>query len=142
MVKNIFNKEVSNEIINRINCIKPDTQPKWGTMSPAQMFSHCSVTYEMVCENIHKKPNAFFRLILKLFVKKSVTGEKPYKHNLKTAPQFIIKETKDFEKEKQRLMNYIIRTQEHGADYFDSKESNSFYGNGPYRMIIPPRRIP
>jgi hypothetical protein len=126
MLKNIFYKEISSEIIFRINKLKPDSKAQWGTMTSAQMFAHCSVTYEMVYENIHKKPNAFFRLVLKLLVKNKVVSEKPYSHNLKTAPQFIIKETKDFEKEKNRLINYINKTQELGEKHFDNKESLSF----------------
>ena len=38
----------------------------------------------------------------------------------------IIKETKDFEVEKQRLINYIVKTQQLGENYFDNKESHSF----------------
>lgn len=95
-------------------------------MNVAQMLAHCNVTYEMVYENIHPKPNAFVKFILKMVVKKKVVTETPYPKNGKTAPAFIITESKDFEKEKERLINYILRTQELGENYFDSKESHSF----------------
>jgi hypothetical protein len=123
---NIFNKSVSDEIIQRINKLTPETKPLWGKMNAAQMLAHCNVTYEMIYENIHPKPGAFFKIILKTLVKSKVVGEAPYPHSSRTAPQFIITDTKDFEKEKQRLINYIIRTQELGEKHFDNKESNSF----------------
>jgi len=122
----IFSKNETDKIIERINSLTPDTQPAWGTMSVAQMLAHCNVTYEMMYENIHKKPNAFMKIILKALVKNIVVSDKPYQHNSRTAPQFIIKETKDFAIEKQRLIDYINKTQQLGAASFDNKESHSF----------------
>ncbi len=123
---NIFTPEVSEKLIQRINQLTPASQPQWGKMSVDQMLAHCNVAYEMVYEDIHPKPNAFLKFILKALVKKKVTGEAPFPINSKTAPAFIIKEHKNFEAEKQRLINYISRTQQLGENHFDSKESHSF----------------
>ena len=125
-MKNIFSKEITEEVIERINKLTKDTQPNWGTMSVAQMLAHCSVTYEMVYTNKHQKPNAFTRWILKTIVKRAVVSEKPYPKNSRTAPQFLITDQKDFLEEKNRLENYIIQTQELGKAHFHGKESNSF----------------
>ncbi|WP_221390184.1 DUF1569 domain-containing protein [Dyadobacter sp. NIV53] len=125
-MKNIFLPEVSNEIIERINHIKPDSQPLWGKMNAAQMMAHCCVTYEMAYENKHKAPNVFMKFILKTFIKDSVVGPKPYKKNSQTAPAFLIKDERDFNTEKKRLIAYIKETQESGAKFFDGKESLSF----------------
>jgi hypothetical protein len=125
-VKNIFDLAVVNELIERIQKLQANTMPKWGTMSADQMLAHCNVSYEMAFENKHKKPTGILKLLLKLLVKKGVVNETPYKHSLKTAPAFIIKGTKNFEEEKQRLLNYITKTQELGENFFDNKESHSF----------------
>ena len=126
MMKNVFEKNVVDELIGRINKLTPSTKQLWGKMSVSQMLAHCNVTYEMVYENIHPKPNPLVKLMLKFFVKNSVVNEVPYKKNLKTAPQFLISNERDFELEKNRLINYIKRTFELGASHFDNKESNSF----------------
>jgi Protein of unknown function (DUF1569) len=123
---NVFTKDVSSEIIQRINQLIPSTPPQWGKMSVAQMLAHCNVTYEMTYENIHPKTNVFMKFILKMLVKNTVVNEVPYKHNSSTAPQFIIKETKSFEAEKKRLVDYITKTQQLGEAHFDGKESHSF----------------
>ena len=123
---NIFTKEVSDRMIERINSLTPDTQARWGKMSVSQMLAHCNVTYEMVYENKHPKPNFLMAFILKSFVKSKVTDEVPYKQSLRTAPAFIVKDEKVFEKEKTRLINYITRTQELGRSYFHKKASHSF----------------
>ncbi|MDI9858304.1 DUF1569 domain-containing protein [Flectobacillus roseus] len=123
---NIFTSEVSQEIIQRINLLQKDSQPLWGQMSVAQMLAHCCVTYELVYEDKHPKPNFLLKFFLKSFVKNFVVNEVPYKQSLKTAPAFIITEQKDFEYEKNRLINYISQTQQLGEGYFDQKESHSF----------------
>jgi hypothetical protein len=123
---NIFTKDVSDVIINRINSLKPVTSPLWGKMSVTQMLAHCNVTYEMVYEQKHPKPNFLMKIILKLLVKKVVTSETPYKHNLRTAPAFLIKDDRDFEVEKSRLISYIKKTEQLGESHFDNKESHSF----------------
>ena len=103
VIKNIFSKEVIQEVLNRIENLTKDTQPIWGKMSVAQMLAHCSVTYEMVFTDLHPKPNAFTKWILKAIIKKGVVSEKPYPKNGRTAPQFLITEEKDFLDE-----NYFI----------------------------------
>jgi hypothetical protein len=125
-MKNVFSLDDTNEIINRISQLTPDTKGLWGKMSVSQMLAHCNVSYEMAYEKIHPAPNAFMKFILKLFVKKTVVNEVPYKKSSQTAPAFIIKEDKDFDAEKTRLINYIKKTQELGGSYFEGKESLSF----------------
>ena len=124
-MKNIFCTEDCSELTNRINQLTPDSKALWGKMNVAQMLAHCNVAYEMAYENIHPKPNAFIRLILKLLVKNSVV-EKPYPKNSHTAPQFIIKDDRDFDIERYRLIVYLNKTHELGESNFEGKESLSF----------------
>ena len=123
---NIFSIEESNKLIGRVNNLSETSNPTWGKMSVAQMLAHCNVTYEMAFEDIHPKPNAFVKFILKMLVKNTVVNEVPYKHNGKTAPQFLIKDAKDFITEKGRLFAYINKTQTLGENHFENKESHSF----------------
>ena len=123
---NIFTKAVSDTVIQRINNLTPSTQGQWGKMAVAQMLAHCCVTYEMLYDNIHPRPNAFMRFLLTLLAKNAVVSEKPYPKNTRTAPAFIIKEDKNFDREKNRLIAYIQRTQALGENHFDNKESLSF----------------
>ncbi|MGZ5302839.1 MAG: DUF1569 domain-containing protein [Bacteroidia bacterium] len=123
---NVFTQEISESLIARINKLTPQTQAKWGKMNVAQMLAHCNVTYEMIYDDKHKKPNPFMKFILKKLVKKTVTNEKGYKQNSQTAPQFIIADEREFETEKNRLINYIRKTQELGETTFEGKESHSF----------------
>lgn len=123
---NIFSKPVIEQIIERINRLTPTTQGKWGKMSVDQMLAHCNVSYELIYDDIHPKPNFLMKFILKTFVKRVVTNEVSYKQNSSTAPEFIMKGDKDFEAERKRLIGYITKTQQLGESHFDGKESHSF----------------
>ena len=125
-MKDIFEKSVTDEIISRILKLKPDTMPQWGKMSAPQMLAHCNVPYEMVYENKHKKPGAFKKLLLRIFVKEIVVGEKPYKRDSPTPPEFLVRDEKNFESEKNRLISHLEKTQQLGRAWFEGRESHSF----------------
>jgi len=125
-MENIFDPAVTEKVIQRINQLRPNTQPLWGKMRVEQMLAHCNVAYETIYENKHPKPGGFKKFLLKAFIKKPTVNEKPYKRNSPTAPMFIIKDERKFETEKNRLIHYLNTTQQKGAAYFDGKESHSF----------------
>lgn len=125
-MKNIFDPQVTEELIARINQLHPESPALWGKMSVDQMLAHCSVAYEMAFTDKHPKPNALMRFLLKTFVKKGVVNEVPYPKNAQTAPVFIIKGNKDFDEEKGKLITYLKHTISLGKDHFEAKESLSF----------------
>ena len=51
VMKNIFEKDTTEEVISRIEKLSPESQRLWGRMSVSQMLAHCNVTYEMVYDN-------------------------------------------------------------------------------------------
>jgi hypothetical protein len=125
-VKNSFNQNDIAEFISRIEKLSSTSKPNWGKMDVGKMLAHCNVTYEKIYDDIHPKANVFKKLLLKIFVKNAVVNEKPYRKNGQTAPEFIIKNSRNFETEKKRLIEYIYKTQQLGENYFDGKESHSF----------------
>lgn len=125
-MKNIFDLNASKEVIERINKFSNISSPSWGKMDAAQMLAHCNVTYEFLYDDKHPKPNPIAKFFLKLFVKSVVCGDKPYKKQSQTAPAFLIKDNKDFETEKTKLIENILKTQKLGESYFNNRESHSF----------------
>lgn len=125
-MKNIFEEAVNNGIIERINTLTHETQPSWGKMDVAQMLAHCSVAYDGVYDDARPPASGFKKFLLKLFVKKIVVSDTPYKKNSRTAPEFLIVDKRDFNIEKERLINYLNKTKALGAGHFDGKASQSF----------------
>lgn len=127
VLPNIFDKEVSESFISRIQQLTANSSPNWGKMNVSQMLAHSCVTYEYVLEpGKHKPAGAIMKFFLKTFVKSKVVGENPYPQNSPTGPDFVIKGDKDFETEKSRLINFIRKSQELGAGHFEKIESHSF----------------
>lgn len=127
MIKNIFDKQVAEEIISRIENLNPNDKPIWGKMSADQMLAHCAVSYKYTFESEnYKKPGAFKKFLLKSFVKKIVTNDKPYQKNSRTGSEFIMVGDKDFEKEKNGLIAFISKTQTLGKNHFEGLENFSF----------------
>lgn len=125
-MKSVFNPADVVGLIQRINKLTATSQPVWGKMTVAQMLAHVNVSYEMVFTSKHKRPNAFARVMLRLLVKNSVVGPKPYPRNGPTAPAFVIKDDKDFEVEKTRLLSHLHQTLQLGEEHFHNKASHSF----------------
>ena len=76
---NIFTKTVADELMARINKLQPNTPALWGKMNVAQMLAHCNVSYEMVYDTKHAKPNAFLKFVLKMMIKSKVVNEAPFR---------------------------------------------------------------
>jgi hypothetical protein len=129
-MENIFDRNVCDTHIARLNKLQKDTRPLWGEMNAAQMMAHVSKPYEMVCDPnyaaTHKRPNGFARFLLKAFLKPIVVGPKPYKKNSRTAPDFIVADERVLEVERKRLTAYIAQVQAWGAKHFDGKDNHSF----------------
>lgn len=125
-MENVLIQSGYENMLSRINVLTPESKAGWGKMSVSQMLAHLNVAYEMTFESNHPKPNGFMKFILKLLVKNTVVGPKPYPKNGRTAPQFVISDERDFELEKNRLVNYMKKVVELGESHFDGKESHSF----------------
>jgi hypothetical protein len=105
-VKNLFEPAEKQNIINRINKLTPDSKALWGKMSVGQMLAHCQMPIG-VAEGTHQLSRSFIGRIFGPLAKKMLYNDKPFKHHLPTDRTFIIKETKDFEKEKKQLVEMI-----------------------------------
>ena len=107
-MKNLFDKDVYAEITNRINSLTAGSQRQWGKMDAAQMLAHCKEAFKVPLSN-KKMPRMLIGLLLGWAFKKKLYNESPWKKNLPTAPDFIIKDSRDFEKEKQELTDLITK---------------------------------
>lgn len=105
-MKTLFQKEIVDEIVDRINMLSPQTQRVWGTMNVEQMLAHCSVGMKTATGKTVLKSGLFLRLIGSI-LKSQTTNDKPFRKSSPTHPGFIIGNTESFEKEKQNLLELI-----------------------------------
>ncbi len=106
-VKNLFDLSIKQGIIDRINKLTPESKAQWGKMNVSQMLAHVQKPIGIAYGTHQPKGSFLLRLIGPLF-KSKLWDENPYKQSLPTDPTFImIGSDKDFEKEKQELLNMI-----------------------------------
>ena len=108
--------KTTEDLFGRIDQLNENSQGIWGKMTVGQMLSHCAVPYEQILGTNKEQPPLLMRIILTLFLKRSMVNETPYKQNLPTAPSFIRTDEYDVEKEKERLKSLIKTIQEMGAE--------------------------
>ncbi len=122
----VFEPATNVTLIERINKLTSETKPEWGKMNVAQMLAHVNVGYDIAYGKTPVSYNFLMKFMLKTFVKNTVVGSKPYSKNGSTSPVFVIKDERDFEKEKAQLIEYIKKTEEKGSNYFEGRESAAF----------------
>lgn len=129
-MNSLFEKEHVDGLAARIRELTPESQPLWGRMDVAEMMAHCHVTFEMVfperSEIAFKKATGVKGWLLRKFVKPMVVGEKPYKKNLMTAPEFKVVGRREFEVEQARLLESLALAHSKGEEFFEGLESPSF----------------
>ncbi len=113
-MKNLFHKDTYTEIVTRLHSLTPTAQRLWGKMTAAQMLAHSKEAFKVPLSD-KKMPRMFIGLLLGWAFKIKLYNDEPWKRNLPTAPNFIIKDERDFEKEKMELLNLV----------------NQFYNGGP-----------
>jgi hypothetical protein len=105
-LKDLFDPAVKQEVIGRINQLRPATQRKWGKMDVAQMLAHLQAPLGVPMGKHQLKGNMLFRLMAPL-VKKQLYSDKPFRRNLPTDKTFKIAGQREFETEKQQLIELI-----------------------------------
>lgn len=111
-MKSIFNPADNAEIIERIEKLRADSNAQWGKMNVSQMLSHCQKPIEVGTGKLKIKRTfigfLFGRMVLKQLF------NKPFKQNLPTDKNFLVKSEVDFENEKNQLINYCRQFAEKG----------------------------
>ena len=127
---NLFDRDVAQGVLARIDRLTPESQPEWGTMTVAQMLAHASKPFETVYDpdyaRRHPKPRGLVKLVMRLVAKPYVVGDTPYRKNGRTAPEFVVADARDFETERRRLKAFIKRASGEGAAAFEGRESHAF----------------
>jgi uncharacterized protein YifE (UPF0438 family) len=125
-MKNLFNPTDSQEILDRIKKLTPETQRLCGKMDVAQMLAHCTKSIR-VARGIDNPPRRFIGVLLSWIMKDSFFGEKPYPKNSPTDKDFIIADKRVFEQEKNTLVEHVKAFASGGAEKC-TKNPSPFFG--------------
>ncbi len=125
-MKSLFNKDTYNETLQRMNTPTPQSQRQWGKMEVAQMLAHCKEAFRVPLSD-KKMPRMFIGVLLSWMMKPKMYNDAPWKKNLPTAPNFLIKDQRDFDNEKGQLSELITKFYTAGPDNV-GKFPHPFFG--------------
>jgi len=94
------------DCLSRIEQLTPETSPQWGSMNAAQMLAHCAEVQE-VSNGKELRNTPLLAKLLGRMIRSMVLSDKPYPRNTRTHPQYRQTADRDFETEKQRLLDAL-----------------------------------
>ena len=125
-MKNLFEPEAAEEVISRIDNLRPTSARQWGKMGPAQMLAHCSIAMDMALGKLNPPRMFAGRLIGPLF-KSIYTNEKPFGKNAPTAETLVVADSRDFAREQEQL-KVKIRQFSEGGEARCTRHPHPFFG--------------
>ena len=129
-MKSLFEPATITHIEERLNNLGRDTKPLWGKMNSAQMMAHNVAIMEYACGDAPPAKQMFIAKVFMLFMKSKFWDDTPYGKNAPTSPDFLMATEKDFEKEKQRLLEIVWRFHAGGPEKVTPHPS-AFWGKRP-----------
>jgi hypothetical protein len=113
-------------LVKRIQSLRADAKATWGKMDAAQMLAHCH-TAMRVCTGDLKLKRSLIGVLFGGLAKKSLTKPEPFKRNLPTAPEFVVRDRRDFTQEQRKLLELVQDIGRRGSSAF-TREKHPFFG--------------
>jgi len=125
-MNSLFDPEVFQHTVSRIEGLQSSATRQWGKMTPAQMLEHAARVVEMACGKGPQKQIWPGKLLSWTF-RRSFFGEKPFGKNAPTGRDFVIKNEPDFGAAKNRLLALMRELQSKGERGCDGNV-HTFFG--------------
>lgn len=110
---NITDKDIADQLLNRIKLLQAGSRPLWGKMNVYQMLRHLIMWEEMAMSKTLYKQSFIGRIFGKIALK-DMLKEGPVKQNLPTVPGFVQPGNGDIVAEREILIALITEhTQYH-----------------------------
>jgi hypothetical protein len=91
-MKSVFDKNIREELIKRINSLNENSKAQWGKMNVYQMIKHCILCEEMYLGKTPYKRTFLSFILGKIALRHLMKDDKPKKRNSPTKQEFIISE--------------------------------------------------
>ncbi len=115
-MKTVFEADTRDELIERLGKIATDSERQWGKMTPAQAMEHTARVLEMATSEAQPIPQLFLGKALGWVFKGHFLGEKPFRKNAPTGPDYVIKDDPEMDLTRERLKALILKFHTLGPD--------------------------
>jgi hypothetical protein len=128
-MKNFFEREAVDEVISRLDTLRPETQRQWGKMDVAQMMAHCSAALDMASGRLIL-PRLFIGRLIGPLVRPIYTNEKPFSRSSPTDPKLVVSDQREFLREREQLKVKVRQFCE-GGEANCTRHPHPFFGPLP-----------
>ena len=110
----LFDETQYQNFSNRLDQLSPDAKGQWGKMDAGQMLWHVNLFLEHPLNTSYKGNGKW---LPRLFMRRMLLSEKPFKKNLPTMPGAKAVEPKDFAHYKQELQKNLAEFKSRGTSH-------------------------
>jgi len=125
-MKNLFQQEAVDEVLSRLDRLRPASPRQWGKMDAGQMMAHCSAALDMASGRLNP-PRIFIGRLIGPFVKPIYTNDKPFSKNNPTDKKLVVSDQRDFLHEQEQLKQKIRQFHE-GGEAQCTRHPHPFFG--------------
>jgi len=125
-MKNLFQQEAVDEVLSRLDRLRPASPRQWGRMDAGQMMAHCSAALDMASGRLNP-PRIFIGRLIGPFVKPIYTNDKPFSKNNPTDKKLVVSDQRDFLHEQEQLKQKIRQFHE-GGEAQCTRHPHPFFG--------------
>ncbi len=116
-MKNLFEKATADGIRERLQSLRQDSRPVWGTMTAAQMVKHCARSVEWgVGDAVPPTAPLPLRILGRVIKPLALGDERPMRRNSPTVPVLRVQGEPEIGEGRERLCALIDRFVEGGAE--------------------------
>jgi hypothetical protein len=108
-MKNLYQDETLAEVHARLAAMTPAAERQWGTMTVAQMLTHCSIGLEWAVGERVPPPLVVEPQMAETLKRKVLGNDDPMRRNLPAPPGTEVRDDRDFEAERVRLGGLLGR---------------------------------
>jgi len=124
-MKNLFEPGAVQEVMTRIEQLKPSSLRRWGKMDVAQMMAHCSAALEMASGKFVAKRTLLGRIV-GARVRHVLTDDSPFPRSAPTTKELKVA-SGDFTQERERLRQCVRQFHE-GGESQCTRHPHPFFG--------------
>jgi len=125
-LRNLFDASSKDEILQRLSKLSPEAPRQWGKMSVPQMLAHCAAALEAGTGD-NPRPQKLIGKVFAPFVRKGLLGDKPFSRGSPTDPAFVVRDERDFAREREKVVALVEKFCARGRDEA-GREIHSFFG--------------
>lgn len=106
MSDSLFDPAGLDAILTRLQSLQADSPRQWGSMTIAQMLSHCQQPIRVATGELPLK-RSLIGLLFGRIAKRKLLSPEPWKTGMPTAPEFRVIDAREFEREKAALIALV-----------------------------------